>query len=439
MLNDVAELTMASTSPEAETVHTLLRRIVRAFYNTRQIIAYDILLKHSTLRDIHLAQLMNLTPKEVHKFLAPLISDSILQQHSKAEPKTPQEIERGRLGVAEGQEQRKPRQRVFYYVDYQTAVDAVKWRMVQITTLLSKDSQTHESQYVCPRCGRRYSTLDAVSLLSPDMMSFICMDCGSVLQEETNTGVDENGEEKAKYARLMQQVDPIVRAMKAVDEIHVPENTFEIALANAIRPPLDDPDVTLDYPNVSSTEVSGNRNDAQTTTTAGQAFRIDFSEDQKGPTAEDIEKRAAQQKQNALPVWHTQSTVSGELTHAGSRQTEIQPDYMSSFSRGMDDEGKNKAKIKSEAKDAGMEDQIAAYYAAAKANAANDAAKFAAEDADFSEDDGNWEDSNIGGTGVSSVITTPGEANVPNETNGGETAKADDDDDDDEDEEFEDV
>ena len=36
---------MASTSAEAVTVHTLLRHVLRAFYNTRQIIAYDILLK----------------------------------------------------------------------------------------------------------------------------------------------------------------------------------------------------------------------------------------------------------------------------------------------------------------------------------------------------------------------------------------------------------
>ena len=435
---------MASTSPEAETVHTLLRHIARAFYNTRQIIAYDILFKHSTLRDIHLAQLMNLTPKEVHKFLAPLISDSILQQHSKAEPKTPQEIERGRLGVQEGQE-RKPRQRVFYFVDYRTAVDAVKWRMVQLTTLLSKDSQTHESQYVCPRCGRRYSTFDAASLLSADLMSFQCMDCGSTLQEETNSGVDENGEEKAKYARLMQQVDPIVRAMKAVDDIHVPENTFNIALANAI-PPFDDVDTSVDYPNVAPTHISGG-SDVQTTTSAGHSFKVDFAEIQEGPSAEDIAKRAAQQQQNALPVWHTQSTVSGELTHAGSRQTEIQPDYLSSFSR-IADEIKNKEKIKAGAKDVGMEDQIAAYYAAARANAQEDAAQFAAQDADFSEDDGNWEGSNIdAGTGVSSAISSAISTPAPSQTaaqsddtaNGGVTANADDDDDEDEDEEFEDV
>ena len=155
---------MASTSEEAATVHTLLRHVLRAFYNTRQIIAYDILLKHSTLRDVHLAQMMGLTPKEVHKFLAPLVSESILHQHSKTEPKTPAELEKQRLGVHQQEQERKQRQRLFYYIDYRTAVDAVKWRMVQVTTLLGKDNQTHESQYVCPRCGSRYSTLDALSL-----------------------------------------------------------------------------------------------------------------------------------------------------------------------------------------------------------------------------------------------------------------------------------
>src|SRR5579859_6305171 len=379
---------MATTTPEAATVHSLLRHVVRAFYNTRQIIAYDILLKHCTLRDTHLAQLMNLTPKEVHKFLAPLVNDSILHQHSKAEPKTPAELERQRLGVAENSE-RRPRQRVFYFVDYRTAVDAVKWRMVQLTTMLSKDSQTHESQYVCPRCGRRYSTFDAASLLSADMMSFECLDCGATLQEETNVGIDEHGEEKAKYARLMHQVDPIIRAMKEVDNIHVPENTFNIALANAI-PPFDDAEASIDYPTLVPTATSATANDVQTTTSAGSAFKIDFSGLQEGTSVEEVAKRTAQQAQNALPVWHTQSTVSGELTHAGARQMEVKPEYLSSFARDVEEE-KQKEKIKSEAKDAGMEDQIAAYYAAARANAQEDAAQFAAEDADFSEDDGNWD------------------------------------------------
>src|SRR5208282_3688279 len=113
-----------------------------------------------------------------------------------------------------------------------------------------------------------------------DLMSFQCLDCKSTLQEETNSGVDENGEEKAKYARLMQQVDPIVRAMKAVDDIHVPENTFNIALANAI-PPFDDVEASLDYPNLApstTTEVST----TTTTAAAGQTFKIDFSEIQEG-------------------------------------------------------------------------------------------------------------------------------------------------------------
>ena len=276
-------------------------------------------------------------------------------------------------------------------------------------------------------------------------MSFQCLDCGSTLQEETNSGVNENGEEKAKYARLMQQVDPIVRAMKAVDEIHVPENTFNIALANAI-PPFDDAEASVDYPNLTPTHPSVANDVQTTTTTTAQTVKIDFSDVQEGQSAEEIAKRTAQQQQNALPIWHLQSTVSGELTHAGARQMQIQPDYVSSFSRMVEnEEEKNKSKIKTNAMDPGMEDQIAAYYAAARANAREHAAQFAAEDADFSEDDGNWEDSNIGAeTGLSSAISTPGSTmqnpGPSNETaNGNQAARPDEDDDDDEDEEFEDV
>jgi hypothetical protein len=42
-----------------------------------------------------------------------------------------------------------------------------------------------------------------------------------------------------------------------------------------------------------------------------------------------------------------------------------------------------------------MKDQIVAYYPVARVNAQEDAAQFAADDADFSEDSGNWKDSNI--------------------------------------------
>jgi transcription initiation factor TFIIE subunit alpha len=233
--------------------------------------------------------------------------------------------------------------------------------------------------------------------------------------------------------------------MKAVDEIRVPENTFIIAHANAI-PPFDDAETTADYPNVAPT-TAGTNPDVETTTTATQSFQIDFSEIKPGTSAEDLAKRTAQQQQNALPEWHLRSTVSGELTHAGSRQTEVQPEYLS-FSRAVEEQEEKKPSV-GQALDAGTQDEIAAYYAAARANAQQEIAQFEAEEAEFTdEDEGNWEDSNIGGTGVSSAISTPARsAQEPGETtvNGvTEPVKQaadddDDDDDDDEDEEFEDV
>ena len=441
---------MASTSSEAVTVHVLLRQVLRGFYAIRQIIAYDILLKHSTLRDIHLAQLMNVTTKELHKVVAPLTADRLLQQHTKTEPKTPAELERAKLGVPPDQE-RKPRQRIFYFVDYRVAVDAIKWRILQLTSKLTKENQSLEAAYVCPRCGKRYSPFDAAALLSADLMSFTCLDCGATVQEERNAGPDENGEEEAKYARLLNQIDPIVQAMKMVDTIHVPEHTFNIALANAI-PPFEDAESSTDYPSLALNHLSTATSELTTTTAAaGPTLKIDFSDGQDAArSAEEIARRTAQQQQNALPAWHTESTISGELTHAGARQMEVQPEYVSSFSRIVDEEEENKkADIKAaEGLDAGMEDQIAAYYAAARANAREDAAQFAAEDADFSEDEASWEDTGIGGgdvTGVSSNISTPASNQATTlvaagaASASGQASKQDDDDDDDEDEEFEDV
>jgi transcription initiation factor TFIIE subunit alpha len=428
---------MSSTSPEAATVHVLLRQVLRGFYSVRQIIAYDILLKHSSLRDIHLAQLMNITTKDLHKLVAPLQQDRLLQQHTKAEPKTPAELERQKLGVPEFD--RKPRQRVFYFVDYRTAVDAIKWRILQLTSKLTKENAADVGGYVCPRCGRRYSTFDAAALLSADGMNFICLDCGSLVQEEKDTNTNENGKEKAKYTRLLSQIDPIVQAMKAVDTIHVPENTFAIALANAI-PPFEDAESSADYPSLALNHSSLSKSDLTTTAAAGLTFQIDFSNAQDGPTADEVAKRTAQQAQNALPVWHTESTISGELTHAGARQIDVQPEYRPSLSGLQDEDEKTKKQIKMGDMDAGNQDEIAAYYAAARKNARDNAAA----DADFSEDDGQWEDSGIGGEatpGVSSNISTPGSEQGPSApaaaASEGTTGK--DDDDDDEDEEFEDV
>jgi transcription initiation factor TFIIE subunit alpha len=398
---------MSSTSPEAATVHVLLRQVLRGFYSVRQIIAYDILLKHSSLRDIHLAQLMNITTKDLHKLVAPLQQDRLLQQHTKAEPKTPAELERQKL---------------------------------ELTSKLTKENAADVGGYVCPRCGRRYSTFDAAALLSADGMNFICLDCGSLVQEEKDTNTNENGKEKAKYTRLLSQIDPIVQAMKAVDTIHVPENTFNIALANAI-PPFEDAESSADYPSLALNHSSLSKSDLTTTTAAGLTFQIDFSNAQDGPTADEVAKRTAQQAQNALPVWHTESTISGELTHAGARQIDVQPEYRPSLSGLQDEDEKTKKQIKMGDMDAGNQDEIAAYYAAARKNARDNAAA----DADFSEDDGQWEDSGIGGEatpGVSSNISTPGSEQGPSApaaaASEGTTGK-DDDDDDDEDEEFEDV
>ncbi len=59
-------------------VKTLIRRVVRAFYDSRHCIVVDALLKHSTMRDDHLASIMGMQQQELRKLCGRLREDRMI-------------------------------------------------------------------------------------------------------------------------------------------------------------------------------------------------------------------------------------------------------------------------------------------------------------------------------------------------------------------------
>ncbi|CAI4212156.1 unnamed protein product [Parascedosporium putredinis] len=97
---------------------TLLKMVMRAFYDTRQIIAVDAVITHSCLRDDELAYLASLNTKDLHKLVAKLKEERLLHQFNRPE-------------MREGQA--RPITRIYYYIDYRQTIDAIKWRVYNIT------------------------------------------------------------------------------------------------------------------------------------------------------------------------------------------------------------------------------------------------------------------------------------------------------------------
>lgn len=109
-----------------ELVQLLLRRICRGFYSARHSILLDIVLRHSAIRDDHLALMMGLQNQEARKICGRLREDRLLTLHTRPEMK---------IGHT------RPINRTYYYIDYRDAVDSIKYRIHRLVRTIEDQSK----------------------------------------------------------------------------------------------------------------------------------------------------------------------------------------------------------------------------------------------------------------------------------------------------------
>jgi transcription initiation factor TFIIE subunit alpha len=312
-------------------VKSLLRQIVRGFYQPKHCILLDVLLKHSTLRDDHISLIMGLQNYEIRELCGRLREDRLITMQTKVEYKD---------------SQARPINRTYYYVDYRDATDAIKFRLHKLVRIIEEKSRNDfESKgYVCSYCGRRYGPLDVLPLVSSDGQGFHCADCGHPLTDDEESLESRASQERLE--RLQKQTSRIVGTLKEIDASFVPNNDFASAMLLAI-PPAELVD-TSGYPksHLGIQQASA----AEVTTTAALGVSIDYDSLQ-AESPEERQRRLDQAQKNQLPDWHLQSTVSSEPT-VPQRQSLLEAE----------DED-----IKATKLDAATEEQVAAYYRSERA------------------------------------------------------------------------
>ncbi|EPY50327.1 transcription factor TFIIE alpha subunit [Schizosaccharomyces cryophilus OY26] len=284
-----------SNAPEV--VQRLIKMIMRAFYETRHIIFMDAILRHSALTDEQSAILMGIPIKECRFLAGKLREDRLLAIQSRAE-------------VKEGQQRQI--QTTYFYIDYCFTIDSIKWRMHQLVkTVEDRMRSDFDSKgYVCPFCQKKYSSLDVLSLVTPEG-TFLCSDCATELKDDEESA--EMMSSQKRLGRLMGQVSRIIEALKQVDEIVVPQNNFQSALERAVPISMENQNITSQTLPKSSTDIRH--------ATSSPSITVDFSADAE--SAEDarvknLDKQAAA-LQNTVPEWHAMSTISGGITRVGAK------------------------------------------------------------------------------------------------------------------------
>lgn len=216
--------------------------------------------------------------------------------------------------------QQRPVSKDYYYIHFHATIDAIKYRIFHLTERVKDLYKPNEEKkdYHCPRCLSQYTTLQVLDSFGPT--GFICHKCGGALQEQHRAAGDSTGHEK--QSKLMSQLEPLLKLLKEIDSNDIPNNDFESAFAVMV------PVQRNEFVNpIRATELVPSRGPPAAvkgvTETKVIPLEISVTTGSERTTADqaaEAQRKADLAAQNALPVWHTKSTVTGEGTDGGKER-----------------------------------------------------------------------------------------------------------------------
>jgi transcription initiation factor TFIIE subunit alpha len=255
-------------------------------------------------------------------------------------------------------------------------------------------------EYICLRCSAEWTELDVLSLVGDE--GFECQNCGAILERTEDVkgveGIERTGHEK--NSKLMAQLDNMLKLLKQIDSVEIPPNDFETAWDHKVE-------VTRNqntHPVRAAIAVPPKAQDitrpnAKTDAAALEISLTSSEEKSAAEQADEAARKAAVEKQNALPVWHTHSTVNAN--NAGTAQVKNEAGELVKAELADEDQ---KPSVDA------LDDKVAAYYAEME----RENALRAEEEASSADDDSDEEEfEDVDGASGPSGPGTPATAGAP--------------------------
>ncbi len=322
----------------ADLAKTLVRSVVRSFNSTQDTLVVDALVQHVAMIDTDLGKVMKMNMKDLHRLCVNLRDQRLL-----AIAERPEMIEGKARSI----------KRTWYYIDYRQSVDAIKWRLYRCDKEMQSIAvPTEEKDYSCSVCGAQWTQMEVLDSVSAG--GFVCHTCGSVLTH--SRGQASPGHQQS--ARMNNQFKFMTDLLPAIDGAAIPECTFEQAFADR-RPIVNDAPHEVHYSTASDiiykpAAVKG------TATAAPKTMTVTISDANEEETIEARKRKERMLRENALPVWMTQSSVptgatSGDQVASGSREAKDEPDEVPAKKVKLEHGSSGKVKVEDDGDDDDME------------------------------------------------------------------------------------
>lgn len=209
------DLTDASED-DLRLVRTVCQMVARQFYSDQHVIVVDLLSKYQVMPADILASSLGIQIKDLLQIANQLVRDRLLGIYKRSETRE--------TATATSVFTRSAI-RNYFYIDRKVFLDVIKWRMMKMRSQIDSvlRNELDNKGYMCPRCGKSYSTLDVAALLDPvTNLAFICdvPGCGSELVD--NEDAEDVRRSKDRLKRFNEQCGPILDRLRRIDTIVLP-------------------------------------------------------------------------------------------------------------------------------------------------------------------------------------------------------------------------
>jgi transcription initiation factor TFIIE subunit alpha len=290
----------------------LVRMVARAFYDPECVVVIDALIRHTSLNYSDLAWLFQSSMKkkgDLSATLGMLKNGGLITEYTREETK---------------QNAQKAVKVTYYFIDYRHAVDAIKYRLHTLGSNLRKLAGPAEEkkEYKCTRCKSEFKEIDVIGQPSSDGMTFVCLTCGYDLVYIEQDADD--AEATGPVGVFNKGLGWLISNMQIIDKVTIPATSSEAAFAQREEPPR--PKAQLNEHNqviMPGQQVTKIKQDVKGMNVGPQKIAVNLATEEEMSEADKraaADKKARDAAQNALPEWHTRSTVSNEITAIGQRE-----------------------------------------------------------------------------------------------------------------------
>ncbi|KAH9478542.1 Transcription initiation factor IIE subunit alpha [Psilocybe cubensis] len=289
-----------ATKEDQETLRLLVQHVSRAFYEPKFTIIMDQLARHPVLKDDDLAGRMGLQPKELNKVIAVLSNDSLVKIYRQNELK-------------EGAQRSVGKQ--YYYIDYEHFCNVVKWRIAKMRHIIDSTlrNELDNKGYICPQCKQSYSPLEVDKLMDFTQGILVCEICHAEVVD------NENAESvlgsKDRMQRFNNQMRFIREGLQKSEAMVLP--AFDVAAWIKNNPSESDKkNAVAGGPGLKVAGADGSRKEDE-----GVGVMMAMDKDESTRRLERDAQAEVKRQQNALPSWHLKSTITGDLTALGVKES----------------------------------------------------------------------------------------------------------------------